>query len=77
LRGSRTGSLERLSVPTRYELPQLAGRSAEPSYNVAHAYARHLKGDLPDFTHALRVHRVLDAVQRSADTGTRVHPDAE
>ena len=77
LRGSRTGSLERLSVPTRYELPQLAGRSAEPSYNVAHAYARHLKGDLPDFAHALRVHRVLDAVQRSADTGTRVHPDAE
>jgi predicted dehydrogenase len=77
LRGSRTGTLEKLTVPSRYELPQLAGRSAEPSYNVAHAYARHLKGDLPDFAHALRVHRVLDAVQRSADSGTRVFPDAE
>jgi predicted dehydrogenase len=76
LRGSRTGSLEKLTVPTRYELPQLAGRASEPSYNVAHAYARHLKGDLPDFAHALRVHRLLDAVQRSADTGTRVEPDA-
>jgi len=27
-------------VPARYELPQLAGRSAEPSYNVAHAYGK-------------------------------------
>ncbi|MFB9684618.1 Gfo/Idh/MocA family protein [Amycolatopsis plumensis] len=77
LRGSRTGTLEKLTVPARYELPQLAGRSAEPSYNVAHAYARHLKGDLPDFAHAVGVHRVLDAVQRSADSGSRVVPDAK
>ncbi|MET8008881.1 Gfo/Idh/MocA family oxidoreductase [Streptomyces sp. NPDC005271] len=77
-RGQDTGLTE-LPVPAAYEtLPQLAGRSTEPAYNVAYAYAQ-LLDDLtqgtrqtPGFAHAARHHRFLDRIQESARTGDRL-----
>jgi predicted dehydrogenase len=77
-RGPETGLTE-LPLPARYEerLPQFVGRSDEPAYNVAHAYAQ-LLDDLaagthivPDFAHAVRRHRLLDQVRQAATTGNR------
>lgn len=77
-RGPQTGLAE-LPLPARYEqrLPQFVGRSDEPAYNVAHAYAQ-LLDDLtagthtvPDFTHAVRRHRLLDQVKQAATAGKR------
>lgn len=48
-----------------------------PQHNVAHLYdllAKKLAGepaDLPDFMHGLRVHRMLDAIRKAANTGMR------
>ncbi|MEU8870321.1 Gfo/Idh/MocA family oxidoreductase [Streptomyces javensis] len=77
-RGSDTGLTE-LPVPASYErLPKFADRSTDPAYNVAYAYAQLLE-DLttgtrltPDFTHAVRRHRLLDRIQESARTGARL-----
>jgi hypothetical protein len=51
---------------------KLAGDHTAVVSNVAHSYAQFL-GDLtegtresPDFTHAVRVHRLLDQIQRAA-----------
>ncbi len=70
--------LAELPVPGEYELPALAGRSAEPAYNVAHAYDRLLR-DLtegttrtPGFAHAAYRHRLLDRIRESAATGRRL-----
>jgi predicted dehydrogenase len=68
-----------LPVPARYEqrVPQFAGRSNETAYNIAYAYAQ-LRDDItegtnvvPDFDHAVRRHRLIDAVERAAETGQR------
>jgi predicted dehydrogenase len=45
--------------------------------NVAEAYARFAQGPaapdpIPDFDDAVRLHRLLDAVERSAATGARI-----
>ena len=49
-------------------------------HTLVHAYAA-IRDDLvtrtavaPDFTHAVKCHRLLDAIQRSAATGQRVRP---
>jgi predicted dehydrogenase len=68
-----------LPVPASYErrVPQFAGRSNETAYNIAYAYAQ-LRDDItegtnvvPDFDHAVRRHRLIDAVERAAETGQR------
>jgi len=68
-----------LPVPASYErrVPQFAGRSTETAYNIAYAYAQ-LRDDItegtnviPDFDHAVRRHRMIDAVERAAETGQR------
>jgi predicted dehydrogenase len=68
-----------LPVPARYEqrVPQFVGRSTETAYNIAYAYAQ-LRDDItegtnviPDFDHAVRRHRMIDAVERAAETGQR------
>jgi hypothetical protein len=63
-----------LPVPARYEerLPQFAGRSTEPAYNVAHTYAQLLDDLAPDLAHAVRLHRLLDLVRQAAETGERL-----
>jgi predicted dehydrogenase len=80
LRGARGGdeALAELPVPERYELvPALAGQAGSPAYNVAHAYAL-LHEDwttgsahVPTFADALEVHRLLDRIERAAQTGQR------
>ncbi len=75
--GARRGrDLARLEVPPAYDaFPHLHGTSV---HTLAHAYAgigRELRGGartVPDFAHAVRRHRLLDAVPRSAATGRRV-----
>jgi predicted dehydrogenase len=68
-----------LPVPASYErrVPQFVGRSTETAYNIAYAYAQ-LRDDItegtnviPDFDHAVRRHRMIDAVERAAETGQR------
>ncbi|GAA1630278.1 Gfo/Idh/MocA family protein [Actinoplanes couchii] len=70
------GGHDRLVLPDGYDAyPQLAGTHV---HTLAHAYAA-IRDDLihgtstaPDFAHAVRRHRLLDAITRSADTGRRV-----
>lgn len=51
-----------------------------PVRALVHAYTairddlRHGTTTAPDFTHAVRRHRLLDAIQRSAATSRRVSP---
>jgi predicted dehydrogenase len=73
LRGARNGQMESLPVPPEYVLvPAFSGREGEPGYNVAHGYellARDLADGThatPDFAHAVRRHRLLDRIERSA-----------
>jgi len=77
VRGSRgTAPLAELPLPAGADaFPQLAH---ERIHALAHAYAA-IRDDLvdgtasaPDFAHAVRRHRVLDAITRSAATGRRV-----
>ena len=77
LRGGRaeTGGIEVMHVPPGYrstpeDLPSVA-------INVAEAYARFAQGDsvadqIPDFDDAVRLHRLLDAIERSAASGQHV-----
>ncbi|WP_433473648.1 hypothetical protein ACQPZP_33255 [Spirillospora sp. CA-142024] len=65
-----------LPIPTRYRWAAGIDPAAE-GFNVAQMYAR-LALDLrtgsrgvPDFDAGLRLHRLLDAIRVSADTGTR------
>jgi predicted dehydrogenase len=71
-------TLAELTVPHRYhQVPELAGREAEPAYNVAHAYARLLRDlveateSVPTFTDAVARHRLLDRIERAARSGQR------
>ncbi len=73
----KDGALEELSVPDRLtwipdEVPQ------GPPFNVAQLYRslskaiREGKGAQPDFDLAVRRHRLLDAIQRASDQGSKV-----
>lgn len=82
--GARGGgrSLSELAVPAEYHLvPEFRGRSDDPAANLANAYAALLTdapggwGGLPDFAHGLRLHRVLETIQRSASAGRRLRVD--
>ena len=72
------GGAGELTMPTSYDaFPHLAGT---PVHALAHAYAA-IRDDLihgttvvPDFGHAVKRHRLLDAIQRSAAAGQRVRP---
>lgn len=67
-----------LALPDGYDqFPHLTG---EPIHALAHAYAA-IRDDLvhgtavaPDFAHAVKRHRLLDAIERSAATGRRARP---
>lgn len=68
--------LSRLTLPDGHDdYPHLAGT---PIHNLAHTYAA-IRNDLiggtttaPNFAHAVRRHRLLDAIVRSAAEGRRV-----
>ncbi|NJP23668.1 Gfo/Idh/MocA family oxidoreductase [Microbispora sp. SCL1-1] len=74
LHGTAGGTWKELPVPEEYvRVPGVTGDAR----NVAELYAA-LAADLrtggervPDFAHGLRLHGLLDAVRRSAETGTR------
>ncbi|MEV0257826.1 Gfo/Idh/MocA family oxidoreductase [Streptomyces sp. NPDC050732] len=78
-RGADTATRE-LPLPERYfDIPELDDVRGLPAYNVGAQYARMLGSDpaesgapVPDFAHALRRQRLLDAIERAAATGTRV-----
>jgi predicted dehydrogenase len=70
------GRMATLRPPAAYDaFPSLAGTAI---HTLAHAYAgirselRGGAGTVPDFTHAVRRHRLLDAISESAATGRRV-----
>ncbi|MCY1136413.1 Gfo/Idh/MocA family oxidoreductase [Actinoplanes sp. Pm04-4] len=76
VRGVRgRGPLADLELPPSYDQhPRLAGTVI---HTLAHAYTA-IRDDLldgttlaPDFTHAVRRHRLLDAIVRSAESGRR------
>lgn len=82
-RGADTGLAE-LPVPERhFGVPELDGLRGAPSYEVAYnvgaQYAQvladltHGTAHAPDFGHAVRRQRLLDAIGRAAATGARVH----
>ncbi|SER01231.1 Predicted dehydrogenase [Lentzea xinjiangensis] len=77
VRGARgRGRLAELALPDGYDrYPALAGTVV---HTLTHAYAA-IRDDLvhgtavaPDFAHAVRRHRLLDAITRSAATGQRI-----
>jgi predicted dehydrogenase len=78
LHGARGGeTLAELEPPDQYALvPE--GTPPGPPRNVAHAYVRMADAFAtgepfdPDFDLAVRRHRLLDAIQRSSETGTAV-----
>lgn len=71
----RHGRRAEVTLPSGYDdYPGLAGT---PIHTLAHAYAA-IRDDLthgtavaPDFAHAVKRHRLLDAIARSAATGRR------
>ncbi|MFH8292320.1 Gfo/Idh/MocA family protein [Streptomyces sp. NPDC018059] len=82
-RGADTGLTE-LPVPERhFGVPELDGLRGAPSYEVAYNVGAQYAGILadltrgtahaPDFAHAVRRQRLLDAIGRAAATGARVH----
>ncbi|MCI3929809.1 Gfo/Idh/MocA family protein [Streptomyces sp. AN091965] len=81
VRGARgaESALRELPVPERYfDVPALDDVRGEVPYNVGVQYAEVLRDlregtfTVPDFAHAARRQRLLDAVERAAGTGTRV-----
>lgn len=77
VRGARGGRpLAELTLPAGYDaFPGLAG---SPIHTLAHAYAGIREellggtGFVPGFAHAVRRHRLLDAITDSAATGRRI-----
>lgn len=77
-RGTDPGAAE-LPVPARhFDIPAINALRGTPAYNVAAQYAQ-IHADLtqgtahaPDFAHAARRHGLLDAIERSAATGSRI-----
>ncbi|AIQ59306.1 Gfo/Idh/MocA family protein [Paenibacillus borealis] len=71
-----SGEAEILETPDVYA-SQVHQLSPGPGYNVAHLYARlsqRLEGEeveLPDFTQAVRVHRLMDAIRKASASGVR------
>ncbi len=80
IRGARGGSNDLQDLTPAEELhlaPEIPGGAA---YNVGQLYSRfaasirgHGNGDaLPDFDHAVTLHRFIDAIRQSSDEGQRI-----
>lgn len=76
VRGARRG--KPLATLTRPDDDPYRHLAQTPIHSLVHAYAgigRTLRGGpptVPDFAHAVRRHRLLDAITRSAETGRRI-----
>ncbi|WP_340268332.1 Gfo/Idh/MocA family protein [Sphingobium mellinum] len=74
--GGRGSKLDPMPLPDRYRLSP-PGLESSPATGVAHLYqdfAAAINGDASmelDFSYAVRWHRLIDAIRRAADTGTR------
>lgn len=74
--GARTGHQDELTLPPMYD--SFPGFARSPIHTLIHAYAGirdELRGGarrVPDFAHAVRRHRLLDAISESAATGARI-----
>jgi predicted dehydrogenase len=80
IRGARGGSNELQDLTPAEELhlaPEIPGGTA---YNVGQLYSRFAasirgtaNGDtLPDFDHAVELHRFIDAIRQSSEEGQRI-----
>jgi predicted dehydrogenase len=67
-RGSER-AIGELVVPSRYSAPAPDARG--PGVAVAGAYEAFMRSEHPDFDDAVRLHRLLDAIERSAADGER------
>ncbi|MEK5492585.1 Gfo/Idh/MocA family oxidoreductase [Paenibacillus sp. FSL R7-0297] len=71
-----SGETEMLETPDVYA-SQVHQLLPGPGYNVAHLYARlaqRLDGEeveLPDFTQAVRLHRLMDSIRKASASGVR------
>ena len=77
LRGSRGASSEMAILPVPHGYRVTPTELPGPAVNVAEAYARFAQGasapdQVPDFDDAVRLHRLIDAIERSAESGTRI-----
>jgi predicted dehydrogenase len=71
-----------LAIPAEltHKWPALTSLEGAPAYNVGRAYAAFAADidngthTVPDFAAAVRRHEVIDAIERSAETGERVRP---
>jgi predicted dehydrogenase len=77
VRGARGDDVELRVLPVPAEYRSTPRDVASAAINVAEAYARFAQGtasgdQIPDFDEAVRLHRLLDAIERSAASGTRV-----
>jgi predicted dehydrogenase len=69
--------LQELAVPERFTWVPEALRNGGPAYDVGQLWVRFARGirsgaDIdPDFDHAVRRHRTLDAIVRASETGQR------
>ncbi|WP_422771902.1 Gfo/Idh/MocA family protein [Plantactinospora sp. WMMC1484] len=62
-----------LEVPSRYTSEVPAGLAGTPADGVARLYDNLARGlPVPDFEHALTRHRLIDAIERSSASGSRV-----
>jgi predicted dehydrogenase len=70
-------TLQELTVPERLKWVPEAVRGTDSSYDVGQMWVRFADairngGDIePDFDHAVRRHRMLDAIRRASETGQR------
>ena len=77
LRGARSGARDITELPLSETCRWVPEDLSGPGLNVAQLFRRLGErirdgGDAePDFAHAVRVHELLDAIQRSSETGHR------
>ena len=73
-------ALQELPVPERFTWVQQAVRNDGPAYDVGQMWVKFAEAirtglkvdpDFPDFDHAVRRHRTLDAIVRASQTGQR------
>ena len=77
IRGAREESAQLVDLPVPDRYRTVPADLPERAVNVAEAYVRFLEGPdvdepVPDFDTAVVRHRLLDAIERSAATGSRI-----
>ena len=78
LRGGRGASHDMQLMPIPVDYRATPAELSGPAVNVAEAYVRFAQGpaaadQIPDFDDAVRLHRLIDAIESSAASGARIH----